>query len=351
MAALAALGLVLIPLVFSEVQVKLAGTIGIFAIIGLSLVILTGWAGQVSLGQMAFVGVAGAVAGTLATRWHWDIGLILVVGGIAGAVATILIGVTTLRVGGLAFAVATLAFSLSTTFLFNVGYSPFRHWIPDGPIPRTNVLGILSVNSEKSFYVLVVAVLALALWMVRGLRQSRIGRVMIGVRDNERSSQAYAIGSRSTLVVAYGVAGFFAGIAGALFVLQQRAFDAGNFEPTSSLQVFAMVVVGGLGSIGGAIIGAVYVKGLQYFLVQPEWSLLSSGVGLLLVLMILPGGIGAALGDARDGILRWYAKRHGIRVPSLVADTRVVETPSTPDLVNALAESGAEADAFAEIHE
>ncbi len=91
------LGLVLIPFVFSDVHVKLIGTIGIFAIVGLSLVVLTGWAGQVSLGQMAFVGVAGAVAGTLATRWHWDIALILPVAGAVGAITTVLVGAATLR--------------------------------------------------------------------------------------------------------------------------------------------------------------------------------------------------------------------------------------------------------------
>ena len=98
--------LALIPFVVSAVHVKLVGTIGIFAIVGLSLVVLTGWAGQVSLGQMAFVGVAGAVAGTLATRWHWDIALILLAAGATGAVTTVVVGLPTLRARGLAFAVA-----------------------------------------------------------------------------------------------------------------------------------------------------------------------------------------------------------------------------------------------------
>ena len=115
-------------------------------------------------------------------------------------------------------------------------------------------------------------------------------------------------------------------------MLQQHALDADNFDPIAGLRVFAMVVVGGLGSIGGAVIGAIFVKGIEYFLVQPEWAFLSTGVGLLLVLMILPGGLGAAFGDARDGALRWYARRKHIRVPSLLADTRLDRRrrPPTP---------------------
>jgi len=347
--------LALIPFVMSVVHVKLVATIGIFAIVALSLVVLTGWAGQVSLGQMAFVGVAGAVAGTLATRWHWDMTLVILAAGATGAVATVLVGLSTLRARGLAFAVATLAFSLLTSsYLLNVGYSPLKSWVPDGsvPVPRTNVFGVISVAGERAYYVLVVIVFALCLWMVRGLRASRIGRVLIGVRDNERAAQAYAVGTRSTLVMAYAVSGFLAGIAGALLVLQQHALDPDNFDPVAGLRVFAMVVVGGLGSVGGAIVGAIFVKGIEYFLVQPEWAFLSTGAGLLVVLMILPGGIGAAIGDARDGVLRWFARRRHIRVPSLLADTFVrQQPPPEKDLVGAMSESVTAAETLAEVHE
>ncbi len=214
------------------------------------------------------------------------------------------------------------------------------------------MLGVISVSGERGFYVLVVVLFALCLWLVRNLRSSRIGRVLIGVRDNERAAQAYAVGTRGALVMAFAVSGFLSGIAGALLVLQQHALDADNFDPIAGLRVFAMVVVGGLGSIGGAVIGAIFVKGIEYFLVQPQWAFLSTGVGLLLVLMILPGGLGAALGDARDGVLRWYARRHKIRVPSLLADTRlVVPPPEESDLLGALAEGAEEVETFAEVRE
>jgi branched-chain amino acid transport system permease protein len=351
--ALVVLGLVLVPVLLDETQVKLAGTIGIYAIIGLSLVVLTGWAGQVSLGQMGFVGLSGAVAGTLANRWHWDIALIMLVAGTVGAVLTVVIGLPTLRARGLAFAVMTLAFSLATTFYFlNVGYSPIKSWVPNGAVERTNVLGLFSVQGETAFYTLVVVVLAISVFMVRSLRASRIGRVLIGVRDNERAAQAYAIGSRGALIMAFATSGFLAGMAGGLFVLQQRALDATNFSPTEGLRVFSMVVVGGLGSIGGAILGAVYVKGLQYFLTNPAYAILSTGAGMLLVLLLLPGGLGAAVGDTRDAILRWFARRKGIRVPSLLADTRVEATiPEDVDMAAVVEEAVEASDTLVEVHE
>ncbi len=293
------LGVVLIPLLLPEDRVKLCATIGIFAIIGVSLVVLTGWAGQVSLGQMAFVGLAGAFAGTVATRWHWDTALILIASGVLGALATVAVGMPTLRARGLAFAVMTLAFALAcSNYLLNTGYSPIRSWIPKGHVERTEILGI-SLRSETRFYALVIAMLAFAIVAVRGLRSTRTGRVLISVRDNERAAESYSISARSTLLLAFAASGFLAGMAGALFVLQQQALDHGAFEPAEGLRIFAMVVVGGLGSISGAVLGAVFVYGAKWFLPQ-QWSLLSTGAGLLLVLMLLPGGLGAAAGDVRD---------------------------------------------------
>jgi len=92
-------------------------------------------------------------------------------------------------------------------------------------------------------------------------------------------------------------------------------------------------VVGGLGSMSGAIAGAIYVQGIQWFLPY-QWSFLATGAGMLLVLMLLPGGLGGAMGDTRDAAMRWFAKRRGIRVPSLVADTLVPQ----PDRGNPAAE-------------
>jgi branched-chain amino acid transport system permease protein len=347
-------GLVLIPALLSENRVRLTATIAIYAIIGLSLVVLTGWAGQVSLGQMAFVGVSGAFAGTLATRWHWDTGLVLVAAGAFGAIATIIVGVPTLRVRGLAFAVMTLAFALaSSDYLLNKGYSPVKQWVPETRVPRPHVFGVVELGSDTRFYWLCIVMLGFTLVAVRGLRQTRTGRVLIGVRDNERAAQAYSIGARRSLVLAFGVSGFIAGIGGALFVLQQQALDHASFSPDEGLKIFSMVVVGGLGSMAGAVLGAVFVYGTNWFLPH-DWTFLSTGIGLLLVLMLLPGGLGAAVGDARDAVLRWYANRRGLRVPSLVADTRVAAPPpASADLVGAIAEAveRPEIEELAEMHE
>jgi ABC-type branched-subunit amino acid transport system permease subunit len=211
---------------------------------------------------------------------------------------------------------------------------------------------LFSVDSEKSFYVLIIIVLALCLLMARSVRNSRIGRVVIGVRDNERAAEALAVGSRGVLVTAFAMSGFLAGVAGGLFVLQQRALDSSNFDPLASLSVFAMAVVGGLGSIGGAVLGALYLKGVDYFLTSPQWALLTSGGGLIIILLIFRSGLAGAFADARDGALRWYARRNHIRVPSLLADTRVEEpVVAEVDVEKAFTEAAEYGTDLVEIHE
>ena len=339
------LGIALIAIILPGNRVQLVTVIAIYALIGVSLVVLSGWAGQVSLGQMAFVAFGSALAGTMAARWHVDTGLVLLASGALGALTMVVVGMPTLRARGLAFPVITLAFGLVTSdFLLNTGYSPFKRWLPDGSIARTHLLGVIPLETDAEFFFLSVVVLALGIVAVRGLRASRTGRMLIGVRDNERAAEAYSIRARNALMLAFAVSGFLAGVAGALFVLQQQLLVDQTFTPSVSLQIFAMVVVGGLGSISGAVLGAAFVYGVQYFL-PAQYAFLATGAGLLLVLLLMPGGLGAAFGDARDGALRWYARRKGIRVPSLVADT-LVEPPilESADLMGAVNDAATRVD-------
>ncbi|MDQ1448159.1 MAG: branched-chain amino acid transport system permease protein livM, partial [Actinomycetota bacterium] len=366
LATLVLAAVVAVPVFLPENRISQIATMGVYGMIGIGLVMLTGWAGQVSLGQMAVAGVTGAAAGWFCTNFTDPVigGTVvaMLIGGIVGALVTAAIGMPTLRVRGLTFAVMSLAFALVTSkYLLNAGYSPLQHWLPDwykngNQLPRPSVLSIaghnfVSLETETRFYWMTLVVLGIVVYAARGLRSSRTGRILIGVRENERAAESYSVNARRTLLLAFSISGFVTGVAGALFQIQQQSISVVLFDPAAGLQVFAMVVVGGLGSIGGAVLGAVYVYGAQYWL-PPEWGFLSTGAGMLLVLLLMPGGLGAALGDARDGALRWYARRRGIRVPSLLADTRVIEplpAPAAEAVADAMQRP--EIDAFVELHE
>jgi branched-chain amino acid transport system permease protein len=311
-----------------------AGIVVIFGIIAVSLVVLTGWAGQVSLGQMAFVGMGAAIGGALTDRVGLDLSISMVASGVAGAVIAIVIGFPALRRRGLTLAVSTLAFALATSsYLLNRGIFDDTY-LPGFRIERPDLFGVIDINTDTRFYFLSLATLGLALLVVRGVRRSRTGRVLVGIRENERAVRSYGVDTTRTTLAGFALSGFLGALAGALLVHQQLGLQNASYEPQQSLKVFTMVVIGGLGSVPGALLGATYVQGVDYYL-PAQWQFLATGAGLLLVLMMLPGGLGAVMYDARDWILRRIAERRGILVPSLLADRRIEEPIPEPVLEEA----------------
>jgi branched-chain amino acid transport system permease protein len=309
-----------LPAWLSTSRLNLATIIVIFGIVAASLVVLTGWSGQVSLGHMAFVGVGAAIGGALTDHRGWDLAAAAIVAGLAGGVAAVVVGYPALRRRGLTLAVSTLAFGL---FVASYVLNPtvFRDWLPGRRIDRGRLLGI-EMTSETAMFYACLAVLALALVMVVGLRRSRTGRVLIAIRENERAARAYGVNATRTSLAAFALSGFLAAVAGALYVHQQTGLNAELYQPERSLELFTMVVIGGLGSLPGALLGATYVHSVDFFL-PTEWQFLATGAGLLLVLLLFPSGLGGMLADVRDTALRKIAARRGLVVPSLLADVRI----------------------------
>jgi ABC-type branched-subunit amino acid transport system ATPase component/ABC-type branched-subunit amino acid transport system permease subunit len=318
--ALVAVALLVLPALLSESRTNLTAVALIYAVIALSLVVLTGWAGEVSLGQMAFVAIGAAVGGSITARWGADLGFGLLGAGLVGAAVAALIGMPVLRRRGLTIAVITLAFSLmTTTWLLNpqfFGEGARFDWLPPARIERPELFGFIDVGSETQYYFLCLAALALAIVAVRGIRRSRSGRVLVAIRENELAASAYGVNPRTNTLMAFALSGFLAAFAGALFVHQQNGIQLGSYSAGESLVVFAMVVIGGLGSIPGALLGAFYVRGVTWAL-PVDWQILATGAGLLVVLLLFPGGLGAAFADVRDAMLRRVAARRGLASTTL----------------------------------
>jgi len=309
-----------LPAWLSTSRLDLATVVVLFGIVAASLVVLTGWAGQVSLGHMAFVGVGAAVGGWLTER-GWDLAIAMVGAGLVGACAAAVVGYPALRRRGLTLAVSTLAFALVTwSYLLN---RTIFDWLPPRfGLAEPTLFRRIPIDSQERLFYVSVAALLLTMIVVGGLRRSRTGRVLIAIRENERAAAAYGIHTIRTSLAAFAISGFLAALAGSLLVQQQGGLSAAPFVPQRSLELFSMVVIGGLGSLPGAVLGAVYVQGADFFL-PLDWQFLASGVGLLLILLVFPSGLGGIIADVRDGALRWVARRRKLVVPSLVADVRV----------------------------
>jgi branched-chain amino acid transport system permease protein len=294
----------------------------VFVIITMSVVVLTGWAGQVSLGQMSFAAFGAAVGAHATQHWNLDLGLTLLLAGIAGALVALVVGLPALRLRGFFLAVTTLAFALATSaYLLNVQYFS---WVPDPDtvVIRPHLFGGISLTSQRTYYYVCLAVLAVAVVAVRGIRRSRTGRVLLALRENERGAQAFGVNILRAKLTAFAISGFLAAVGGCLLVELLGGFSLDTYAPDQSFVVFTAAVVGGLGSLLGAGLGSLYLEGAQWWLPGPQWQSLASALGVLLVLMIIPGGIGDVVYRGRDAALRWVAQRRGLIVPSLLADVR-----------------------------
>jgi branched-chain amino acid transport system permease protein len=320
---LTALGLLLftwLPFAIPGSRSSLVSVIMLYAIIGISLVMLTGWSGNVSLGQWAIVGVGALIAQRLAT-WPnpMDFFLILLIAGLAGAAVAVVVGLPALRIKGLFLGVTTLAFALTAGSWF-FQWDIFQS---TSAIRRPVMFGIWDVTNERDFYFICFAALLLSLWVGSNLRNARFGRVLIAQRDNEKSAQALGVRVTWAKLGAFGASGFMAAVAGALYAYHQQQLRADRFPAEISLLIFSMVVIGGMGSLSGAVLGAAYVRGTQYFL-PAQFQLLVTGFGMIFLLLAFPGGLGQITFGLRDKYLRWVANRRGLVVPSLLADKRVV---------------------------
>lgn len=315
-------GVAVLPHLLGTADSLRASAVIIYATITLSLVVLCGWAGQVSLGQMGFVGVGAAVGALATSQWGLDLTLGLLAAGVAGALAAILVGIPALRLRGLYLAVVTLAFGLAATSYF---LNPqFFGWIPQGRIDRPALLGQWHLDSPTRIYYVCLVGFALMAFVVMGVRRSRTGRVLLAMRENERGVQAFGVSVVRAKLTAFALSGFVAAFAGGMLVHHQQVFSLGLIAPEQNLLVFTAAVVGGLGSLLGATLGALFLQGGTWFLPQ-ELQLLSTGVGVLIVLLVLPGGLGGLVYRIRDLWLRSVAGRKGIVSPSLLADSQEVE--------------------------
>jgi branched-chain amino acid transport system permease protein len=330
----AAAAVLTLPMWLSTSQMSLATIVVLLGIVAASLVVLTGWGGQVSLGHMAFVGVGAGIGGAL-TEKGWDLALSMVVAGLGGALAAVVVGYPALRRRGLTLAVSTLAFALVTSeYLLD---RTIFGWLPRSRIDKPTLFGSIPIDNEVPVFFVSVATLVLALAMVTGVRHSRTGRVLIAIRENERAAQSYGINVIRTQVAAFAMSGFLAALAGSLYVHQAGGLTTNPFDPERSLQLFTMVVIGGLGSLPGALLGAFYVRGAEFFL-PSEWKYVASGVGLLAILMVFPGGLGGLLALGRDTWFRRVAQRRGIVVPSLMGERIDASDAAVPQAAEAVVE-------------
>ena len=304
---------VLLPLVVTEPsRQQLYTAVLAFAICASSLTVLTGWLGQLSLGQMAFAGLAALFGARLVTDGvpFW---VAVVAATLGSALMALAVGIGSLRVRGLYLAVVTFVLALTAEQYFY--YLPFFSGeSPDGAnVPfAPGRLWFITFSGQRAYYYVVLGALALVVFVLSRWRDSDIGRTIKAVRDNESAATAYCVRPVRLKLQAFTVAGALAGLGGTLLAgaFANIAFTENFFLVNDSLNLVAMVVIGGMGSVSGAVIGAIFVIGIPALAPNNATvGLLTSSLGLLVVLLYFPRGLNQITFGARDAFLAWAERR------------------------------------------
>jgi len=322
---------IFVPHMWGPSNQLLAGFAIVWAMIGVSLVVLTGWGGQMSLGQFGIAGLAAMVAGNMVAHWNSDFFVVIGAAGATGGLAALLVGLPALRIKGLFLGVTTLALAVALDEYF-LNSSTFPQFLPSNGVNRPLLFQRFDLNDNYEMYLVCLAFLGLAILVTMGLRKARAGRVLIAADNNERAAQSASVPTTAVKLSGFVVAGIIAGVAGALDVLLLEALNPGSFPAVDSITAFAYSVIGGLGSVTGMLIGVLFFKFVETITALGTLHEAISGAALLWVLSVVPGGIGQVVYGIRDRLLRLVADRRDILVPSLVADKRETGGPDrSPD--------------------
>jgi branched-chain amino acid transport system permease protein len=265
--------------------------------LGLSVIVVTGYAGLISLMPYSFAGIGAMVAGVAMASWGWPMWLAVPLASLATVPISILVGITSVRLKTLYLAIATLTFAdvLGETFFkWDRITGGEAGWLITRP-----KIGPIDFTSDAAFYVLCIIVVFVLLWMIEGLRTSRLGRAMLAVRDNELEAQALGINVYKTKLVAFTISGMIAGIGGAFLAVLLTSVTRSAFQSplaqATSLLLVTLVAIGGIDRAIGAFFGAVSLviqqqvfQGADFFF---RFVAVYAALLLILFLMFRPGGL------------------------------------------------------------
>jgi branched-chain amino acid transport system permease protein len=266
---------------------------GIFAILALSLNLLLGYTGQLSLGHAAFFGIGAYTSALLALKLEWSFWLALPSAAVTSGLAGWGIGRLALKLRGAYFVLVTISFA-GVVSLVSVNWMDLTNGplgLPGVPAPE---LGPWSLRTKTAYYYLVLAAAALAYLVCHRLVHSRIGRALVALRENEPLAESVGIDGTRYLVLAAVVSAALAGVAGSLYAHYTRFVSPEVFLFTYTVTMVIMVIAGGQGTLLGPVIGALLFTALPEALREAmswQWQMLAYGVILIVLVFFLPRGI------------------------------------------------------------
>ncbi len=293
------------------------------AVMMLSIVVLTGYAGQLSLGQAALGGVGALLAAQLISAWGWPFELAVAAAILGTVVVGLAFALPALRARGVNLAIVTLGlgFSLQQVIFTNGKYTGGRAGIEVGP---QTVFGISidAIFEPGRYAAFAIVVLVACVWLVSNMRRGRAGRRLVAVRTNERAAASLGVNVFVAKLYAFSVAAAIAGLAGILLAFQGYSVIPGQFDAFDSITSVTLAVLGGVGYLLGPPLGATLAQGgFPGGLIASaagegeQWLVLIGGVALLLILVTHPNGMASTTVETARAIGRRLSRGSGAEAP------------------------------------
>ncbi|HLX17952.1 MAG TPA: branched-chain amino acid ABC transporter permease [Bradyrhizobium sp.] len=295
-----------VPIIAQDAYVVQLLNIAILnAIVVLGLNFVTGWAGQINFGQAAFYGL-GAYTTAIATKSGLPWIATPFLSAVVVIAASLMLGLPTMRLRTYYLAMTTIGFGEIIRLII-------VHWEPitggtSGlrAIPGISIFGI-GPQGQAQHYYLLIATLVIAVAIAARIRHSVLGRAMIATRDSEIAAEQSGVDTTRTKLLAFMIGAVYAGLAGCLYASSIRFISPDSFSGTQAILLMTMLIVGGMGSIGGSVIGAMALTILPEALrFLGQWYLVLYGLGVIAVIVLAPGGL-ASLASL------WQPRRAGVR--------------------------------------
>lgn len=256
-AAIALLSCIIAPAIVSSYVINVLILVGISGIAALGLNVLVGMTGQISLGHAAFYGFGAFTSAYLVSHYSVPVLIAIPLAGIATAIVGMIFGSPAARIKGLYLAIATLASQFILEDFFSRAV-----WFTNGygvDAIKPDFFGI-SLDTDSRYYYVVLFWAVISMVAVANLKRSRDGRALVAVRDHYLSAEIMGINLTKYRILAFGISSFFAGVAGALYAHYIEFVSVETFSIALSINFLAMIIIGGLGSVPGAFLGAAFIE-------------------------------------------------------------------------------------------
>jgi branched-chain amino acid transport system permease protein len=286
--------------------IQVASAMGVAVILSLGLGLLYGYAGQMSFAHAGLYGIGAYSSVILTTKLGASFLVGLVAGIVIPGVVAFLTGIPTLRLRGHYLAIATLALQLGIVAFFVQASELTGGTVGIFGIERPSFFGI-SLKSSAAYYELIAVAAIIAYVLAQQIVRSRFGRALTAIREDETAATALGINPSRYKVAAFTLSAMFAGLAGTLYAYQILYINPGSFTIDWSITALSMVVIGGVGSNVGAVLGAVAVTLVRQFLFSfGDLEFLVYGIWIMVVIIFFPGGL---VGIGRGLLAFWNARQ------------------------------------------